>query len=91
MLDKFGLGNTLRFLAGITFIGGVPALAYDPNVEENDHCDSSPQMEEEDSYIRQSARIVDCSVWMVPTFTVFALANMIDSLGGSITHIHLVS
>lgn len=91
LLGKFGLENTLRFLAWITFLGGVPALAYDPKVEEDDHCDSSSQIEEEESHVRRSARIVDCSVWMVPTFAVFALANMMDSLGGSITRIHLVS
>ena len=91
LLDSFGLDNTFRFLAGILFVSGILALVYDPNVEEHDQHDSTSQSEEEDSHVRGKAKIVNCSVWMVPTFTVFALAYMMDSLGASITRIHLVS
>ncbi|KAL9954120.1 hypothetical protein ACROYT_G041618 [Oculina patagonica] len=90
LLDNFGLDNTLRFMAGIVFVSGISALVYDPNVEENDHHDSTSQLEEKDSSERGKARIVDCSVWMVPTFTIFAVAFMMDSLGASVTRIHLV-
>ena len=92
-LDGFGLDNTFRFLAGIVFVGGIPALLYDPSVEENgsDPQDSSSQLEEEDSELREQTKIVDCSMWTVPAFTVFTLVFMMDSLGSSITRIHLVS
>ena len=76
---------------GFVFVSGILALVYDPNVEEHDQHDSTSQSEEEDSHVRGKAKIVNCSVWMVPTFTVFALAYMMDSLGASITRIHLVS
>ncbi|KAL9954125.1 hypothetical protein ACROYT_G041623 [Oculina patagonica] len=89
LLDNFGLDNTLRFLAGIVFVSGISTLAYDPNVEENDHHGSTAQLEEGDSDVRQKARIVDCSVWTVPTFTVFALAFTMERFGGSITRVHL--
>ncbi|KAJ7330729.1 hypothetical protein OS493_021658 [Desmophyllum pertusum] len=90
LLDNFGLDNTLRFLAGIVFVGGIPVLAYDPNVEEDVQRDSTSQLQEEDSHVDKKAKIVDCSVWTVPTFTVFAVAYMMDSLGASVTRIHLV-
>jgi len=93
-LDSFGLDNTFRFLAGILFMGGIPALLYDPSVEEDgsESHDSSLQLEEtEDSQPREQSKIVDCSVWMVPAFTVFALGFMMNSLGASIPRIHLVS
>ena len=92
-LDSFGLDNTFRFLAGIVFVGGIPALLYDPNVEEDgsDPQDTSSQREEEESQLREQTKIVDCSVWTVPAFTVFAVGFMMDSLGASITRIHLVS
>lgn len=92
-LDSFSLDNTFRFLAGIVFVGGIPALLYDPSVEEDcsDPHDSSLQLEEEDYQIIEPTKIVDCSVWTVPAFTVFALGFMMDSLGASITRIHLVS
>ena len=94
-LDSFGLDNTFRFLAGTVFVGGIPALLYNPNVEEDgsDPQDTSSQRGEEESQLREQAtcKIVDCSVWTVPAFTVFALGFMMDSLGASITRIHLVS
>ncbi|KAL9954127.1 hypothetical protein ACROYT_G041625 [Oculina patagonica] len=90
LLDNFGLDSTLRFLAGIVFLSGISALAYDPNVEENDHHGSTSQLEEEDSRERGKARIVDCSVWTVPTFTVFAFCLVMEQFGKSITSIHLV-
>ena len=92
LLDSFGLDNTFRFLAGIFFVGGIPALLYDPSVEEDgsDPQDSGSQTEEEESQLREQTKIVDCSVWAVPAFTVFALGFMMDSLGASITRIHLV-
>ena len=91
LLDSFGLDNTFRFLAGIVFVGGIPALVYDPNVEEHDQHDSTSQSEEEDSHKRGKAKIVDCSVWTVPAFTVFALAFVMERFGSSITSVHLVS
>ncbi|KAJ7330736.1 hypothetical protein OS493_021665 [Desmophyllum pertusum] len=56
LLANFGLGNTLRFLAGIFFVGGIPALAYDPNVEEDDLRDSTSQLQEEDSHVDKKPR-----------------------------------
>ena len=91
LLDNFGLDNTLRFLAGIVFVGGIPALTYDPNVEGDDQHDSNSQLEEADSHLRQKARIVDCSVWRVPTFIAFALAFVMDRFGSTIARVHLVS
>ena len=91
LLDSFGLDNTFRFLAGIVFVSGIPALVYDPDVEEHDQHDSTLQLEEEDSHERGKAKIIDCSVWTVPAFTVFALAFVMDRFGGSITRVHLVS
>ena len=93
-LDSFGLDNTFRFLAGILFVGGIPALLYDPSVVEDgsEPQDSSFQLEEaEDSQPREPTKIVDCSVWTVPAFTVFALGFMMNSLGASIPRIHMVS
>lgn len=91
LLDSFGLENTLRILAGIVFVIGIPAIAYDPNVQENEPNESTAQLEEEDCNERKKTRIVDCSVWTVPTFTVFALAFMMDRFGGSSVRVHLVS
>lgn len=93
-LDSFSLDNTFRFMAGIVFVGGIPALLYDPSVKE-DGLDpqnpSSAQLEEEELQPREQTKIVDCSLWTVPAFTVFTLGFMMDSLGASITRIHLVS
>ena len=90
----FSLDNTFRFMAGIVFVGGIPALLYDPSVKEDalDPQDpSSAQLEEEELQPREQTKIVDCSLWTVPAFTVFTLGFMMDSLGASITRIHLVS
>ena len=94
LLDNFSLDNTFRFLAGIAFVGGIPALAFDPNVEQDNPNSSNSQLEEEveGSCKEKKAKvIVDCSVWTVPAFTVFALALVMDRFGGSITRMHLVS
>lgn len=93
LLDKFGLETTLKFLAGIAFVGVVPALAYDPNVEKDvqHHDDATSQLEEADSHERCKDRIVDCSVWLVPTFVAFALAFTMDRFGTLIARVHLVS
>lgn len=93
LLDSFGLDNTFRFLAGIVLVGGIPALVFDPSVEQvgSEPLDSTSRQEEEDSQLREQSKIVDCSVWTVPAFTVFALGFMMDALGASIIRIHLVS
>ena len=96
LLDNFGLDNTFRFLAGIAFVGGIPALAFDPNVEQDNNPNSfNSQLAEECSCKEVKKRkpkiVVDCSVWTVPAFTVFALALVMDRFGGSITRMHLVS
>ena len=94
LLDNFSLDNTFRFLAGIAFVGGIPALAFDPNVEQDNLNSSNSRLEEEveGSCKEKKAKvIVDCSVWTVPAFTVFALALVMDRFGGSITRMHLVS
>ena len=92
LLDNFSLDNTFRFLAGIAFVGGIPALAFDPNVEQDNPNSSNSNLEEEGSCKEKKAKvIVDCSVWTVPAFTVFALALVMDRFGGSITRMHLVS
>ena len=85
--------DTFRFLAGIVLVGGIPALVFDPSVEQDgsEPHDSTSRQEEEDSQLREQTKIVDCSVWTVPAFTVFALGFMMDSLGASIIRIHLVS
>jgi len=90
-LDNFSLENTLRFLAGIAFVGGIPALAYDPHVEQDNPTNSDSQVEGDGSRsVRKAKIIVDCSVWTVPAFTVFAMALVMDRFGGSITRLHLV-
>ena len=92
LLDNFSLDNTFRFLAGIAFVGGIPALAYDPNVEQDNPNNSNTQLEEEGSRKERKAKIiVDCSVWAVPAFVVFALALVMDRFGGFIPRMHLVS
>ena len=61
-LNSVGLDNTFRFLAGILFVGGIPALLYDPSVVEDgsEPHDSSLQLEEaEDSQPRGPTKIVD--------------------------------
>ena len=91
LLDNFSLDNTFRFLAGIAFVGGIPALAFDPNVEQDNPNESDSPLEEEGSHMEGTTKIiVDCSVWKVPAFIVFALALMMDRFGGAITRIHLV-
>ena len=74
-------------------MGGIPALVFDPSVEQDgsEPHDSTSRQEEEDSQLREQTKIVDCSVWTVPAFTVIALGFMMDSLGASIIRIHLVS
>ncbi|KAJ7369308.1 hypothetical protein OS493_039875 [Desmophyllum pertusum] len=52
--------------------------------------DSTSQLPEEDSRVDKKAKIVDCSVWTVPTFTVFAMAFVMDRFGGAVTRVHLV-
>ena len=92
LLDNFSLDNTFRFLAGIAFLGGISALAFDPNVEQDNPNSSNSQQEEEGSCKERKAKIiVDCSVWTLPAFTVFAFAFVMDRFGGSITRMHLVS
>ena len=94
LLDIFGLDNAFRLLAGIAFVSGIPALAYDPNVEEADSQDSghSELDDERSEAVRNlTCKMVDCSVWRVPTFTVFALAFMTNALGKSAPLLHLVS
>jgi len=92
LLDNFSLENTFRFLAGIAFVGGIPALTFDPNVEQDNPNNSNSQLEEEGSRKERKTKIiVDCSVWTVPAFTVFALALAMDRFGGAITRMHLVS
>ena len=92
LLDNFSLENTFRFMAGILFVGGIPALTFDPNVEQDNPNNSNSQLEEEGSRQERKAKIiVDCSVWTVPAFTVFALALVMDRFGTSVTRMHLVS
>ena len=92
LLDNFGLDNTFRLLAGIAFVGGIPAVTYDPNVEETDPQDSeATESEDENSDAVRKVKLVDCSVWGVPTFSVFALAFMMNSIGRAVPTIHLVS
>ena len=93
LLDNFGLDNTFRLLAGIAFVGGIPALTYDPNVEETDPQDSvATELEDENSEaVRTKDKLVDCSVWRVPTFSVFAVAFTMNALGRIVPIIHLVS
>ena len=80
LLDNFGLDNTFRLLAGIAFVGGFPALTYDPNVDETDPQDSvATEPEDETSDVVRKVKLVDCSVWRVPTFTVFAVAFMMNA------------
>ena len=38
-----------------------------------------------------TCKIVDCTVWRVPTFTVFALAFMTNALGRSAPLLHMTS
>ncbi|PFX23315.1 Monocarboxylate transporter 12 [Stylophora pistillata] len=91
LLDRFGLKSTLRFLGGTVFATGIPALAYDPNVQENESNDAAIQMQEEKFNERTKPKMVDCSLWRVPTFTVFALAFVLDRFGQSPTRTHLVN
>lgn len=91
LLDRFGLEKTLRFLAGTVFVTGIPALAYDPNVQENESNNATIQLQQEKFDERTQTKLVDCSVWRVPTFTVFALTFALDRFGQSPTRIHLVS
>ena len=92
LLDTFSLENTLRLLAAFTFIGGIPALVYDPNVEEAEPQDTETlELEDTNSVAGGKTKLVDCSVWRVPAFTVFALAVMMLTIGRSVCSIHLVS
>ena len=93
LLDNFGLHNTFRFLAGIVFVSGFSALMYDPNVEEIDPKDSAKLVleDETDNDTGGKMKIVDCSVWRVPTFTVFSLVFMLNCAGTYVPLIHLVS
>ena len=91
-LDNFSLENTLRLLAAVTFISGIPALVYDPNVEESDPQDpETSQLEDTNSVTVETTKIVDCSVWRVPAFTVFAFTIMMNTIGKAVCSIHLVS
>lgn len=72
-------------------MGGIPALAYDPHVERDNPTNSNSQLEGDGSRnVRKAKIIVDCSVWTVPAFTVFAMALVMDRFGSSITRMHLV-
>lgn len=92
-LDKFGLNNTFRILAGVQLVTGSAALSYDPNVVENPPQDSAEPEDDNtnDEEDESKIKIVDCSLWKVPVFTIFSLAFMMNSLGRSIPYIHLVS
>ena len=92
LLDNFGLHNTFRFLAGIMFVSGFSALVYDPNVEETDPKDSATlELDDENNETGGKMKIVDCSVWRVPTFTVFSLVFTLNCAGTYVPFIHLVS
>ena len=92
LLDNFGLHNTFRFLAGIVFVSGFSALVYDPNVEEIDPKDSATlELDDENNETGSKMKIVDCSVWRVPIFTVFSLVYMLNCAGTYFLVIHLVS
>ena len=93
LLQNFGLQNTFRILAAVLFVSGFPALAYDPNVKEADARDLEvSELKGENSEAAQyKAKAVDCSLWRVPTFTVFALGFMMNCLGRGAPTVHLVS
>ena len=92
LLDNFGLQNTFRILAAVFFVSGFPTLAYVPDVKETDARDSEvSELQDENFEVVRKAKTVDCSVWGVPTFTVFVWGIMMNCLGMSVPSVHLVS
>lgn len=89
-LDHFGLQNTFRILAGIVLLSGLCALTYDPCVEEIDSQNSGSEEREETPDTVRKVKRLDCSMWKVPTFTVFALASSMFFVGRPVSTIHLV-
>ena len=93
LLDNFGLQNTFRILAAVVFVSGFPALAYVPDVKETDarDLDEVSKLQDENSEAGHKAKTADCSVWRVPTFTVFAWGIMMNCLGRTVPTVHVVS
>ena len=93
LLDNFGLENTFRALAGIVLVSGFLSLAYDHDVEETQGPQESATLELEDEESEKIGRkeFLDCSVWRVPTFTIYSLAFMLNCAGNYVPFVHLVS
>ena len=90
-VDNYGLQNTFRIFSGIALFSGICALTYDPYVEETDTNDSGSEAKEQAVAVGRKRKLVDCSVWRVPRFTVFVLAYAMYFIGKTVPAIHLVS
>lgn len=90
-LDNYGLQNTFRIFSGIVLCSGICTVTYDPYVEETDTNDSGSKVKEQAVVVDGKRKFMDCSLWRVPTFTVFALAYAMYFTGKTVPNIHLVS
>lgn len=89
-LDNYGLQNTFRIFSGIVLCSGICTVTFDPYVEETDTNDSGSKVTEQAVVVDGKRKFMDCSLWRVPTFTVFALAYAMYFTGKTVPNIHLV-
>ena len=98
LLALIGLHNTYRALSGFPLLVCFLAGSFSPNVEnpkEGHKYRTETNQKGQDSNEKYACfnwrRVLDCSIWKTPVFTVLAIACTVTSLGDFVPLIHLVS
>lgn len=98
LLALIGLHSTYRVLAGFSLLVCLLAGSFSPNVDEEkeEHkCRMETNQRDQDSNEKQTSftwrRVLDCSAWKTPAFTVITIAYTVICLGDFVPLIHLVS